>query len=278
MIKQEHILNFNNTLKEISDYDFSNYSSRSFARRVEKILVDYRFTIDTLIKKVREDRNFLEQIVRDITVNTTELFRDPKVWQTIKHRIIRKLRHKKTINIWHAGCSTGQEIYSMLIILHELGLQDKVNITATDINTEVIKSAQRGEYVYRFNIEYIANFKQVMQTNPYNYEEVIDVKFSKYFDIDQRKDIMKVKPFLKNKVTYKKHNLVRQDNIFMKKFDLIFCRNVLIYFNTHLQNKVFGMFADSLERKGFLVLGVHESILGAEASKYVKYGGFYIKK
>jgi len=274
----EDIYRFHNTIKEISKYNFTDYSEKSFARRIEKILVDYRLNMDELLDKITEDKDFLEQIVKDITVNTTELFRDPKVWQAIKHRILAKAKKQGVINIWHAGCSTGQEVYSMLILLTELDLLDRVRIYATDINIDVIDKAKKGEYVYRFNIEYIENFKQVVQVNPYNFEEYNNIPFSKYFDVNKVNDTMTVKPLLKNIVTYQKHNLVSEDNIFKTKFDIILCRNVLIYFNTNLQNKLFKLFSDSLNRKGTLILGVHESILGPISSNFIKYGNYYIKK
>ena len=149
MIKLDDIINFNNAVKEVSSYNLSDYSKKSLGRRIEKILSDYKMTIDSLIKKIKLDSNFLEKIIKNITVNTTELFRDPKIWQSVKYRVLRKLKNKDTINIWHAGCSTGQEIYSMLIILHELGIANKANILATDINTDVIEIAKKGEYIYK---------------------------------------------------------------------------------------------------------------------------------
>lgn len=274
----EDIYRFHETIKQISDYDFTEYSEKSFARRIEKILVDYRLNMDELLDKISEDKSFLEQIVKDITVNTTELFRDPKVWQTIKHRILPKLKNKSVINIWHAGCSTGQEVYSMVILLKELDMLDKANIYATDINQDVIERAKVGEYVYRFNIEYIENFKQVIQVNPYNFEEFNDIPFSKYFDVNKINDTMTVKNELKNIAQYYKQDLVKQGNIFNKTFDIILCRNVLIYFNSNLQNRLFNAFSESLNRKGSLILGIHESILGAASNNFIKYGNYYIKK
>ena len=278
MITIEQINRFNSAIKLVSDYDFVDYSEKSFGRRIEKILADYKLTLDELINRVRTDKVFVEQIVRDITVNTTELFRDPVIWQSIKHRILPKLKSKSEINIWHAGCSTGQEVYSMLILLNEAGMLDKTNIYASDINTDVLNTAEEGTYVYKFNIEYLENFKQVIQTNPYNFEEVIDIPFSKYFEIDNIADTMTVKPLIKNKAKFIKHNLVKEDNTFGKDFDIILCRNVLIYFNSNLQNRLFKMFGENLKRKSYLILGAHETILGHESSKYIKHGKSYIKK
>lgn len=278
MTKPEELALFNATVRTISDYDFSDYSEKSFMRRIDKILADYDLDIDKLIEKIKSDKVFLEEIIKDITVNTTELFRDPKIWQAVKYRVLKKYKNKEKIRIWHAGSSTGQEVYSMLILLNELDLIDRAEVYASDINSDVLDVAKKGEYVYRFNVEYLENFKQVVQVNPYNFEEIFDIPYSKYFDIDKVNDRMKVKDILKNKVTYIKHDLVKGSGIIDDGFDIILCRNVLIYFNTRLQNKLFAMFADKLNRKGHLVLGAHETIIGVEASKYIKHSHFFIKK
>lgn len=278
MVNADNINLFNEAIRKVSSYDFSEYSEKSFGRRITKILTDYKLDLHELISKIAVDKIFLEQVIKDITVNTTELFRDPHIWQSIKYRVLNKFKNKEQINIWHAGCSTGQEIYSMLILLNELDLIDKANIYATDINTDVIDKAINGEYLYRFNIEYIDNFRQVIQENPYNYEEIRKIPFSKYFEIDNIKDIMRIKPFLKDKAVFRKHDLVKEENVFGIDFDIILCRNVIIYFKSKLQDRLFKMFSESLKRKGFLILGMHESILGPESSKFIKHGYFYIKK
>jgi chemotaxis protein methyltransferase CheR len=278
MVTPDEIKLFIESMKKVSTYDFSDYSEKSFTRRVEKILTDYKLTLPGLIAKIQKEAVFREQIVNDITVNTTELFRDPKVWQAIKHRLLPKILDKEEINIWHAGCSTGQEIYSMAILLNEYGILEKTNLFATDLNTEVINAAKAGKYVYRFNIEYLENFKQVVRQNPYNFDEYNDVPFEKYMKIDTQNDSIEMHSFLRNNVYFKRHDLVHEDNVFYRKFDIILCRNVMIYFNTKLQNRLFSLFNDSLVKKGHLVLGLHETILGVEATKYIKYGSFYIKK
>jgi chemotaxis protein methyltransferase CheR len=269
---------FISILKNISEYDFSEYSSKSFTRRIEKILIDYKLDLEGLISKVKKDKEFMEQVIKDITVNTTELFRDPKTWQTLKYRVLPKFEEKSSIYIWHAGSSTGQEVYSMIILLNELNLLHKAKIYATDINSDVINVAKEGKYVYRFNIDYLENFDQVIKQNPFNFEEYKDVPYSKYFIIDKVKDTIAMSPSLTNKAIYKKHDLVKQGNIFDIKFDIILCRNVLIYFNYELQNRLFGMFHESLNNNGYLVLGIHESILGPQSQKFNKKGLVYSKK
>jgi chemotaxis protein methyltransferase CheR len=274
----EEINQFMSIVKSISPYDFTDYSDKSFARRLERILLDNRFEFPDLINKIKKDSLFLEKIVKAITVNTTELFRDPKIWHSIKYRIVPKLAEQDRINIWHAGCSTGQELYSMLILLNEADLLERTNIFGTDLNADVLEIAKKGEYKYRNNIEYMDNYRKVMIENPYNYEETYDVPHTKYFDIDKIKDTIVMKPFLVRKPVWSKHDLVNDGNIFNIEFDIIFCRNVLIYFNSRLQNHIFELFYNCLEKNGTLILGAHESMLGPITLKYRKKGKYYTKK
>ncbi len=265
-------------LRDCGGYDFSNYSLKSLMRRVDKLLFDNKMDIFTLTNAIKIDRQFLEQVVKDITVNTTEIFRDPATWQAMKYRLLPKMQSQKEINIWHAGCSIGMEVYSMEIMLYEAGLLEKANIYATDINTDVMETAQKGTYSYHSIKEYISNYTKGLCTNPYNYDDRGTTPITKYMDIDERHDTVKMKPFLLNKAVFKKHNLVSDPNPFDIKYDIILCRNVLIYFNQTLQSKIFGDFWNSLVDDGALVLGIHESILGPWQGKYEKKGLLYHKK
>jgi len=278
MVTSADVSQFLFTVKSSSNYDFTNYSEKSIQRRVEKLLIDYGMDLTTISNKIRNDKIFLEKVIKDITVNTTELFRDPQVWINLKYRILPQFRIQKTIFIWHAGCSTGQEVYSMLILLNELDLLDKAKIYATDINEDVIEKAKKGVYPYLFNLNYLENFDKVIKTNPYNFEEQNNVPFEKYFDIDRNKDTITVKPFLQDRVVYRKHDLVTDDNIFYSKFDIILCRNVIIYFNSVLQNRVLEMCSNNLYKGGYLVLGLHEGILGSVANGFERVRGIYKKK
>jgi chemotaxis protein methyltransferase CheR len=277
-VEQEDINKVIQVIKSSSAYDFSNYSIKSFTRRIEKTLFDFKLDINGLIKNIKSSSEFVEELVKNITVNTTELFRDPKAWQSLRFRILNQFTDNRKINIWHAGSSTGQEVYSMLILLSELGLLDKANVFATDINEDVLALAKVGEYSYRFNLEYFENFNKVICENPFNFEVKDDIPYSKYFEIDKKNDLIKVHDFLRRKPVWIKHDLVTENNIFNTKFDLILCRNVLIYFNTELQSKVFETFYQSLFRNGVLMLGIHESIIGPFANSFLKSGLLYIRK
>ncbi len=277
-VSDQELALFNAAVKEHSTYDFTNYSVKSIKRRLAKVLSDFSLDINTLVKKIKTNDDFIEDVVKDITVNTTELFRDPEVWQSLRYKILPKLAENDVINIWHAGCSTGQEVYSMLILLNEMGLFDKAKVYASDINTDVLDKAKRGVYKYRFNINYLDNFDKVIRENPYNYDEYREVPYSKYFRIDKNKDIIKVKDFLLDKPNYKKHDLVKGDPLLSIKYDIVFCRNVIIYFNYKLQNTVFDFFQKNIYEKGYLVLGMQEFIIGPMATYFERNGHAYIKK
>jgi len=270
-VTPEEVELFINTISQSSDYDFGDYSIKSFTRRVDKLLMDNRMNMSQFTSKLNSSSKFLEQVVKDITVNTTELFRDPAIWQTILSDIIPRYQEQDEINIWHAGCSTGQEVFSMSTAMHTRGLLDKTNVYATDLNSDVIDVAKSGKYKYREIDEYINNFNTA-------FKETELPEMSNYIEISRAKSLIKVKSFLTRKPTYKKHNLVSLENPFEKKFDIIFCRNVLIYFNHELQNRIFEMFHEALVPGGAMIIGRHEGILGDIVNKFEKYGTIYIKR
>jgi chemotaxis protein methyltransferase CheR len=267
---------FIDKIKKISDYDFSGYSDKSLKRRLAKILFDNDLEFEAFCNKIEHDTPFLEKVVKNITVSTTELFRDPQIWNSLRYDILPPYMNKPRINIWHAGCSTGQEVYSMLILLNEINLLNKSGLYATDLNSDVLEYARAGKYDYRFNLNYLDNFDKVISQNRNGENNNVD--YSKYFTIDEKNDSITMHPFLTGKAVYKKMDLVRGINPFQLKYDLIICRNVIIYFNYELQNKVFKLFYDNLNSGGCLVLGVHETMLGPVSIYFEKKYQGYFKK
>ncbi len=264
---------FIEAVRAISDYDFSHYSIKSFTRRIEKVMSDYNFTsINDLIKKVVKDRKFLEQVVRDITVNTTEFFRDPEIWIELKRIIFDRFYDEEQIFIWHTGCSSGQEVYSMLFLLDLIGMMDKAVVYGTDINEEMLEIAKLGQFRAKDVLDYKENFEQVFSTFKYK------PKIEDFFDIDQKNQKFIVKERYRNKAKFIKHDLVKDHNFFGVDFHIIMCRNVLIYFDPQLQNKIYNFFYDSLRDNGILVLGKHESIIGELSLKFKKQNTIYFKK
>ena len=277
-LQQEDIQLILTTLRENSKYDLTNYSEKSIQRRLEKVTDDFQLDVPKMLYKIKSDSSFPQKLVEAISVNTTEFFRDPNIWMQLRYDIYSKLKDISQINIWHAGCSTGQEIYSNLILLNELELLDKVKVFATDINNTVIERAKKGIYRYRLNYDQPINFDKVINRHPLNYDINRGVPYSKYFDINIKKDLLKIKPFLLNKVMFRQHDLINGDKSFFMKFHLIFCRNVLIYFNFNLQKKVLKTFHDNLNDLGFIILGQHESILEPKELNLKKQKDYYIPR
>jgi len=278
VITEDEIKKFSSVLFDVSGYDLSNYSEKSLGRRIQKILDDNKLNYTGLLFKIKNDTELAEKILKDITVNTTELFRDPQNWHCLKYKILPALKENDVINVWHSGCSTGEEVYSMMMLLNELDLLDKTNIYASDINVDVIEKAKKGIYKYRFNLNYFDNFDKVLKQNPFNFEDIKDVAYDKYFKIDKNKDIIIMNKELRDKPKWQKIDLVKEKNLFYKKFDIIFCRNVLIYFNAKLQTSIIKFFHKNLVENGNLIIGAHESIIGESEKYFKKKYRYYVKR
>jgi chemotaxis protein methyltransferase CheR len=271
------IQNFQHTVHDYSGYDFSDYSHPSLRRRLTRILLELDMDMDHVVARMKHDRDFTEGIIRKITVHTTELFRDPDIWRRIKDELLPSLDHQDTIRIWHPGCSTGQEVYSMMIVLDGLGMLDKTEIYGSDLHEEILETARQGKYRYRFNQVYLENFDRVMHNaeDPSTWRQRKEWK--RYFHIDETRDTIQMKDYLREKPVYKKLDLVKDPNLFLVNFDLIVCRNVIIYFNNELQNRVFDLFYKNLNENGSILLGVHESIMGAFSKRFIRKDPFYKK-
>jgi chemotaxis protein methyltransferase CheR len=277
-IDEKEIRRFQSTISNHSGYDFSEYSVNSLKRRLSKLLKDYGADFSRLIRTIESDALALEEAVKKITVNTTELFRDPKIWQSILLELLPRFSNCPSINIWHPGCSTGQEVYSMMIVLDQLGLLDKSNIFASDLNADVLEKAKSGTYRLRFNREYIDHFNEVFQHGMNGGSNREYKSFQSYFSIDETRDQIRMHRFLREKPVYKKSDLVMDNQPFFLNFDIVICRNVIIYFNYELQNRVLSMFHRTMRENGCLVLGLHESIIGPGSRLFRKQDHFYVKQ
>ncbi|UII32966.1 protein-glutamate O-methyltransferase CheR [Fulvivirga ulvae] len=238
------------------NYDFTNYAMSSFKRRILRILELHNLNVDELIKRLYEPP-FLDDFLNEITVNVTEMFRDPPFWRVLRDDIIPAimLNHQK-IRIWHAGCSSGEEVFSMAIMLREMGILDNVSLIATDLDSNILENAKAGIY----------NLKN-MELNEKNYIRYQGTSsLSKYYKESNGKAVMD-KTLVEN-VSYRKHDLVKGE--VFNKFDLVLCRNVMIYFNQTLQNEVLKKFHESLFKYGYLAIGSKESLIWCDiASKFI---------
>ncbi len=232
-------------------YDFRNYQKNSLKRRV-KITMN-RVGINNFYEfkqEVLKSLNIFEELFFDFSINVTSFFRNHDVFKYLRDEVAPYLNTFHHIKIWNAGCSTGEEPYSIAIMLNELGLLKKSQIYATDFNSIVLKKASNG----LFSID---NLK----ANITNYElSGGEKKFNDYFNINDY--CMEIKPYLKEKILFFNHNLVTDGVI--NEFQLIICRNVFIYFDENLKAKVINLFNDSLIRNGFLLLGESENIIDAD--------------
>lgn len=271
------IQHFQETVRDHSDYDFSQYSHTSLRRRLTRILLELEVEMEVITERMKNDPVFLEGIVKKLTVHTTELFRDPEIWKKIKSTLLPTLKNKSTIRIWHPGCSTGQEVYSMMMLLDSEGILEKSEIYGSDLNPDVLDKARQGSYKYLFNQSYLENFDRVILNGSGAHSWNHRKHWKKYFQIDETKDLIQMKNYLSSKPVYKKLDLVKDPNLFRVSFDLIVCRNVIIYFNPDLQNRVFDLFYNSLNENGSLILGVHETIMGPYSKRFIRKDPFYFK-
>lgn len=228
-------------------YDFRNYSYNSIRRRIwHRIHAEKLTTISGLLEKVLHDTNCLKRLIADFSINVTEMFRDPLFFLDFRDKVIPVLRTYPSIRIWHAGCSTGEEVYSMAILLQEEGLYDKVKIYATDINADVLRKAKSGLFPLEKMRQYTSNYIHSGGKEA----------FSDYYNVTGGG--VKFHSYLTKNVVFAQHNLVTDRSF--NEFHVILCRNVLIYFNKPLQNKVHELFYESLGMFGVLALGDKESI------------------
>lgn len=228
-------------------YDFRDYAPASLKRRIRKCMneLDVK-TISAFQDKILHETKFFTQLLNTISVDVTSMFRDPDFFLTIREKIFPAIRELPFIRIWHAGCSTGEEIYSMAILLKEEKLYDKARIYATDMNEAVLAKAKNGIFSLKNIKVYISNYHNAGG----------NADFTEYYTAKYDHAIMK--PALKNNVVWAQHNLVTDGSF--NEFDIILCRNVMIYFNQPLQEHVHKLFIDSLAVGGVLALGKKESL------------------
>ncbi|HEY1032672.1 MAG TPA: protein-glutamate O-methyltransferase CheR [Flavipsychrobacter sp.] len=232
---------------EVHGYDFGSYSKASLHRRVNRLIMLDKFPSFAEFRfRVRNDTSYLKRFVEEITVNVTEMFRDPSFYLALRQEVIPAIATKPFIRVWHAGCSTGEEVYSMGILLKEANLLHKTLIYATDINPDVIEKAAKGIFPLSLMKQYSENYIASGGKS----------EFSSYYTAKYDRVVFNEE--LRKKMIFATHNLVSDSSF--NEFQLILCRNVLIYFDKDLQHKVFNLFDQSLEHLGFLALGSKETL------------------
>jgi len=228
-------------------YDFHNYAKASLKRRIQGFVSKTGHQqVSELVPKVLHDREFFGDFLHCMSVTVTEMFRDPAMFKELRENVIPTLKTYSRINIWHAGCATGEEVYSMAILLHEEGLLEQARIYATDLNHRSLATAQAAIYPAERMKLYSQNY-----LNAGGKQAFTDYYWENY-------DSAKINDFLRHKVTFASHNLCCDQNF--AEMHLILCRNVLIYFDKNLQERVLDLFTKGLVPRGFLALGEKETL------------------
>jgi chemotaxis protein methyltransferase CheR len=243
-------------IEKLYGFDFGNYSKASLRRRIIRIMQLQKLPFYDLKHQLVNKPEFFQHFLEEITVNVTEMFRDPTFYQALNSQIIPYLSSYQHSKIWCAGCSSGEEAYSLAILLNEAGLRKKAFIYGTDINTEMLDEARRGIYSLRKIKSYAENYQMVGLNG-----SIID-HFTVLYDAAT------IHNELKQNTLFSVHNLV-SDKVF-NEFQLISCRNVFIYFENELQERVLELFYDSLAPLGFLCLGTKETIRSESFRKKFK--------
>jgi len=237
----------------IYGYDFRHYAKESLQRRIKNLLErEKKQYISELTCGIIHDRYFFDRFLREMSITVTEMFRDPKLFFLLKESVISKLQTYPSINIWIAGCATGEEVYSVAIFLHEAGLLERARIYATDYNNHSLATAEKGIYplkdMRKFNENYLIAGGQS--------------SFSDYYH--QKYNGALFDSALRDKITFAHHNLMKDESF--AQMHLVLCRNVMIYFDKHLKNRVLTVIEESLVQRGFLMLGDRESIVNSSVS------------
>jgi chemotaxis protein methyltransferase CheR len=257
-ITDEELISLTTAIKTRYGIDFTSYEKKSLKRGFARLIA--RNDLGSMVglwAKILKDKEFLIKYIDDLLVNLTELFRNPEIWLKIKDDILEKIHSKPSINIWHAGCSTGEEIYSMAIVLKERGLLNKTKALATDLSTTALETAKLGTYSKILWKKYSSSYLTYYPRGNPEY----------HFTVTEN-DIV-VNDNLKSHIKFLRHNLVQ--DAMNQKFQIIFCRNVMIYFDETLKMKVLKLFYDSLENDGFFIIGYYDMLPEASKELFVLY-------
>jgi chemotaxis protein methyltransferase CheR len=228
-------------------YDFRNYARASLTRRIRRaVQVEGLSSISALQERLLHSPDAAMRFVTALSVHTTAMFRDPDVYRALRTDVIPMLRTYPFVRIWHVGCSSGEEVYSLAILLEEQGLYERCRIYATDLSDAILDRARQGVFPLRSMRDYTQAYQRAGGTHD----------FSSYYVADHEHAVMRQS--LRRNVVFSQHNLVC-DSAF-NEFQLIMCRNVLLYFDETLRDRAHQLFHGSLSRLGLLVLGKKEAL------------------
>ena len=245
-ITEEQLRDLTDTVKRVHGFDFSEYSRASLKRRLSRIIMLKKMSFAELKHKLLAESPFFQWFLEEITVNVTEMFRDPAFFKALNTQVIPELANEPHLRIWSAGCSSGEEVYSLAILLKQAGLGSKSFIYGTDIHSDMLTEARKGIYTLRKIKSYEDNYT----------EAGLPGHLTDHFVL--MNDVAGIRPDLKQNTLFSSHNLI-SDPAF-NEFHLISCRNVFIYFEAVLQERILNTFYHSLCPGGYLCLGTKETI------------------
>jgi chemotaxis protein methyltransferase CheR len=236
------------SIRFIYGYDFTEYAASSVQRRIALFMQNRKIdTVEDLGKVLFKQEHVFAEFVQELSVTVTEMFRNPSFYRSLREKVVKRLATYPVIKIWIAGCATGEEVYSIAILLQEEGLLQRSIIYATDINQRSLQVAKQGSYPVDVMKLYEKNYREAGGT----------ADFGRYYTLRHNTAILD--RTLQQNVVFSPHNLAADQSF--NEFQLIICRNVLMYFNQNLQDKVTTLFYDSLCYLGMLGLGDKESLL-----------------
>ena len=236
-------------------YDFRDYAPASLIRRVRRIVSNEKLSsVSALQERILRDATCMQRFLDQLVVSVTSMFRDPGFFLTFRAVAVPILSELPSLRIWHVGCASGEEVYSMAILLHEEGLLERTRIYATDLDQVALDSAKKGIYQLDLMKEYTENYQA----------SGAKAAFSDYYQAGHGNVVMR--NYLSKNVVWAQHNLVTDASF--NEFHLIVCRNVLIYFNAKLQDRVHNLMYESLTQDGVLVLGRQESLQSTPHKSY----------
>ncbi|MDR6784216.1 chemotaxis protein methyltransferase CheR [Pedobacter africanus] len=254
IITYEELGNLIALIRNIHGFDFGDYSAASLKRRVTRIMHLQRLNLFDLRTLLTNDHDYFESFLIEVTVNVTEMFRDPLFYKSVSDNIIPYLKSYQRIKVWNAGCSTGEELYSFAILFAQEQLYERCFFYGTDINADVLEHAKTGIYNLQKMKQYSENFQKTGTNHT----------LSNYYTA--KYDAASINHSLKKNILFSVHNLA-SDGVF-NEFQVISCRNVLIYFNVELQKRVIELFYNSLANFGFLCLGSKETLRSTELGRF----------
>ncbi len=254
-LTEDTIVGFADVIYGKYGFDFREYQTNSLKRRLQIFIKKEKIQdFSRIYESLMENKEYFENLMIDFPIRTTEFFRDSNVFKMIRTKILPYLDSYPSIKIWCSGCSTGEEPYSLAILLDEAGMLDKTHIYATDLNPNIVEEARNG----MFGID-------VIQKGAQNYADAGGRNdFKKYFSYSGR--CARIKHRYRSRILFFQHSLTNMG--ILNEFQLILCRNVLMYFNSSLQNKVFKLFNDSMDLSAFLLLGKSEGIQNNEGKDF----------